>query len=114
MATSPINPQNWNPLDSRKVGQATPTQIRDSARQFEALLIGQIMRSVREANGGWLGCGEDQAGSSMADYAEQQLAEVLSASGGLGLAALLEQGLRSHSQPQTLSGSTSAKPEEPK
>ncbi len=84
-------------------------QLTESARQFEALLIGQIMRSMRESAGGWLGSGEDQAGSSMAEFAEQQMAQLLSASGGFGLASLIEQGLVRSPQPQTLQDAASAR-----
>ena len=36
---------------------ADPAKIRDAAQQFEALLIGQILRSARESGKGWLGSG---------------------------------------------------------
>lgn len=75
------------------VGRDNPGKILESARQFEALLIGQIMRGMRESAGGWLGSGEDQAGASIAEFAEQQMAQVLSAGGGFGLASLIAQGL---------------------
>ena len=111
MTTSALSLPEWNSPIARKTGQDTPASIRDTAQQFEALLIGQIMRSVRETSGGWFGCGEDQTGSSMSDYAEQQLAQVLSASGGLGLASLIGQGLSSKAHPQTLTDADSAKPD---
>jgi hypothetical protein len=37
-----------------------PAKIRDAAQQFEALLLGQILRSARE-NGGWMGSGSDSS-----------------------------------------------------
>jgi Rod binding domain-containing protein len=89
-------------------GQNKQGQLIESARQFEALLIGQIMRTMRESAGGWLGSGEDQAGASMAEFAEQQMAQLLSASGGFGLASLIVQGLARSPQPQTLQDSASA------
>lgn len=75
---------------------------RGAAEQFEALLIGQLLRAARESpgSGGWFGAGEDRSGESMAEFAEQQVALLLSRSGGLGLARLIEQGLtRSNSSP---------------
>src|SRR6266700_1721880 len=71
-----------------------PARIRDAAQQFEALLLGQILRSVRESGGGgWLGSGGSSSDCA-ADFAEQHLAAMMSQQGGLGLAGLIEQGLK--------------------
>jgi Rod binding domain-containing protein len=72
---------------------AKPGKVAEAAGQFEALLIGQLLRSMREASEGWLGTGEDQAGATMLEVAEEHLARVLSAQGGLGLASLVVKGL---------------------
>jgi flagellar protein FlgJ len=75
----------------------TPEKVRDAAQQFEALLIGQILRSARQGGSGWLSDGEDPSGEVATDYAEQQFATVLSQKGGLGLADMIAKGLeRSH------------------
>jgi flagellar protein FlgJ len=77
-----------------KAGSNDPEKIRDAARQFEALLLEQMLRSARETGSGdWTGSGEDQTGSSMSELAEQQFAQVLSANGGMGLARLVIDGL---------------------
>lgn len=72
---------------------------RAAAEQFEALLIGQMLRAAREASGsgGWLGTGEDRSTESIAEFAEQQVAGLLSRGGGLGLARLIAQGLKTTS-----------------
>ena len=70
-----------------------PARVRDAASQFEALLIGQMLRSVRESGSGWLGSGEDAASGCATDFAEQQFAEALAKNGGLGLAGLITCGL---------------------
>ena len=70
-----------------------PARARDAARQFEALLIGQMLRGVRESGAGWLGSGEDASGDCATDFAEQQFAAVLAKNGGLGLADLIARGL---------------------
>jgi flagellar protein FlgJ len=70
-----------------------PAKIRDAAQQFEALLLGQILRSVREADGGWLGSGSGASSDSLTEFAEQHLASMLAQHGGLGLAGLISQGL---------------------
>jgi Rod binding domain-containing protein len=70
-----------------------PARARDAAQQFEALLIGQMLRGVRESGSGWLGSGEDSAGDCATDFAEQQFAAVMARNGGLGLANLIAAGL---------------------
>jgi len=47
-----------------------PKKVKDAAQQFEALLIGQMMKSMGEAEGGWLGTGGDESGSSAMEYAQ--------------------------------------------
>ena len=80
-------------------GGDTPEKIRDSARQFESLLIAQVLKTGRESGGGgWLGASDDESGSIAIEMAEQQVAQTLAASGGLGLARLIEQGLIRDSQ----------------
>jgi len=73
------------PKDTRKITQA--------AQQFEALLIGQILHSAHDGDGGWLGS-DDSSGTCATDFAEEQLANTISQQGGLGLAKMIEQGLR--------------------
>jgi peptidoglycan hydrolase FlgJ len=74
----------------------TPQRVHDAAQQFEALLMGQILRSARQNNSGWLGA-EDSSAECATDYAEQQFAAVLAQQGGLGLADMVAKGLeRNH------------------
>ena len=69
----------------------TPAKIKDAAQQFEALLMGQILKAAR-GTGGWMGSTDSSADCAM-DYAEQQFAAEMSKNGGLGLAKLIAQGL---------------------
>jgi len=71
-------------------------KIQDAAEQFEALLLGQILRSERESSGGWLKSGGETSGSGdcITEFAEQHLATSLAKSGGLGLAKLIATGLK--------------------
>ena len=71
-----------------------PAKVRDAAQQFEALLIGQILRSARSSGEGWLGSGGDSTSDCATDFAEQQLAATMAKQGGLGLAELISKGLR--------------------
>jgi flagellar protein FlgJ len=66
-----------------------PKKVKESAKQFEALLIGQMMKSMRDSEGGWLGTGEDQAGDSAMEYAQENFAQSLANSGGLGLSSTI-------------------------
>lgn len=71
------------PLDPKS------TSMQQAAQQFEAILITQLLRSGRSEGGeGWMGAGEDQSSASIVEMAEEQLAAVLAASGGLGLARM--------------------------
>jgi flagellar protein FlgJ len=72
-----------------------PAKIKDAAQQFEALLIGQLLKSVSE-DGGLFGSGLDAASGTVTDMATQQFAMAMSRGGGLGLAALVTKGLESH------------------
>ena len=69
-------------------------RILDAAERFEAVLIGQLLKSARESgSGGWLGGSENQADMNMLETAEGYFAEVLARQGGLGLARLVAQQL---------------------
>jgi Rod binding domain-containing protein len=75
------------------VPKAAPGKIHEAARQFESLLIGQILHSAKESGAGWLGTPEDSSSDAATDFGEQQFAEMLSKAGGLGLADLISRGL---------------------
>jgi len=72
----------------------TPEHLDEVAGQFEALLVGQMLKSMRESvSGGWLGTGDDPSGGAVSDLAEQHLAAVIAANGGFGLAATIRAAL---------------------
>jgi Rod binding domain-containing protein len=92
--------------------QKPAEKLADAARQFESLLIGNMLRSVRESGGGWMG-GEDQSADSVIEMAEQRFAQLLASGGGLGLSKLVTQGLadaaaRNHADAQPSAESSSA------
>jgi Rod binding domain-containing protein len=72
------------------VPQAKPTKAADAAQQFEALLIGQMLRSVREAS---QDDDDDSTGEPMLDLANQQFSQLLAKNGGFGMAHMIAQGL---------------------
>ena len=46
-------------LNANAAPKDDPAKVKESARQFEALLIGQMLKSMRDSEGGWLGTGSD-------------------------------------------------------
>ena len=81
-----------------QASSSSPSKIADAAKQFEALMLGQILKTARESSdGGWLGTGDDHSGELALDMAEQQFAQAMSARGGLGIAKLVTAGLDHHS-----------------
>src|SRR3954466_14687101 len=73
-----------------------PAQLKrtGAAKDFESLLIAQMLRSVREEGSGWLGSGDDQASDAAFGLGEEELARALSGSGGIGLSRIIEAGLK--------------------
>jgi Rod binding domain-containing protein len=72
---------------------ARPGTIKDAARQFEGLMIAQMLRMARDESAGWLGTGEDSTSSPAVGYAEEALAQKIADNGGLGLAAIVSRDL---------------------
>jgi Rod binding domain-containing protein len=68
---------------------APPTKIEGAAKQFEALMIAQMLRTARENTED-----ADSTGSTMLDVADQQFSQVLANNGGFGLAKLIVNGLQ--------------------
>jgi Rod binding domain-containing protein len=81
-------------LSAGRQHEDDPDRVRDAAQQFEALLLAQMLQSVRENESeGWLGTGQDSAASSAMAIAEEQFAHLMAAGGGLGLTKLIVAGL---------------------
>jgi Rod binding domain-containing protein len=75
------------------VGTAKPTKVEGAAKQFEALMIAQMLRTARENTED-----QDSSASTMIDLADQQFSQVLANNGGLGLAKLIVKGLNQGQQ----------------
>jgi Rod binding domain-containing protein len=87
---------NISPLQT---GIADPEAARalktaSAAGEFESLLIAQMLKSMREEGSGWLGSGSDKTADAAIGFGEEQLAAALSAAGGLGLAKIVQSGLK--------------------
>jgi flagellar protein FlgJ len=74
-----------------------PAKIKSAAKQFEALLIGQMMKSMHDSEGGWLGTGDDDSSSSAMEYGQEIFAQSMAQNGGLGLADMVTKGLQKSS-----------------
>jgi Rod binding domain-containing protein len=84
------------PVWAKATDKNSPSKVKDAAQQFEALMIGELLKTAREAGSGagWMGTGdEDQAGQTSLDMAEQQLSSVMAKAGGLGMGKFISQGL---------------------
>jgi len=85
-------------LGSSSASKDTPEKIHKAAADFEALLIAQMLKSARESGGGITGDADeqDETNSTVIELGEQQLAQALASSGGLGLANIVVAGLTNH------------------
>jgi len=64
-------------------------KLKDAAGKFEAMLIAQMLKSARKTDAaGWSG-EADQSSTAIMEMGEQQLADMLGAQGGLGLAQMV-------------------------
>src|SRR5579884_1967944 len=88
ISSTPLLPVQSGDVSATK----KPSKLHDAAQQFEALMIGEMMKSVRDSSEeGWMGSGGDSGSDSAMDMAESQFAKGLSMGGGLGLAKVIEQ-----------------------
>ena len=94
MLSTPVLSRGALPTSSKD----TPEKIQKAATDFEALLIAQMLKSTRESGGGMTGDADeqDETNSTMVELGEQQLAQALSSSGGLGIAKMVIAGLTNH------------------
>jgi flagellar protein FlgJ len=78
-----VQPRQFPPAQSGPSGG-----LRHAAEQFEALFVGQMLRSVRESADEET---DDDPGANSAflELAEEQLAQAMAARGGLGIATMV-------------------------
>jgi Rod binding domain-containing protein len=69
-----------------------PRTGTEAASQFEALLLGQMLRSAHDGSG-LSGEQQDSATETMWDMGAQQFAQVLAKSGGLGIGRMIASSL---------------------
>lgn len=76
--------------DQPKHAKADPQKLADAARQFEALMIGQILKTARESGSeGWMGSGEESSAGTAIDMAQEFFGQAIANAGGLGIAKIV-------------------------
>ena len=81
-------------MQPASVSKDSLTRVAHAATDFEALMLGQMLKSAREA-----GEGEDEEkdpNSTLMEFGEQQFAQALANSGGFGIAKMVVAGLTKH------------------
>jgi Rod binding domain-containing protein len=74
-----------------------PKKLQEAAKQFEALMITQMMKTARDCSGGsWLSEGDETGEDSSMSMAEEQFAQSMAANGGLGLAKMVVRTMSGH------------------
>jgi Rod binding domain-containing protein len=85
--------------DASQTTSGTAAKLKQAAEDFEGLILGQMLQSVREsALSGWKD-EPDQAGAIAIEMAESQLAKVMASQGGLGIAQTLRSNLHHQKEP---------------
>ena len=78
---------------------SSPDKIHEAAKQFESMLIDEVLKLAREAGGSsFSGTEEDEAGQTGYELGEQQFSNMLAAAGGLGIAPMIETGLKRNAE----------------
>ena len=76
----------------------SPEKIKEAASQFEALLIGQILKAAHgDSEEGSFGGESDPASASAMDFANDYFARAMASKGGLGLSKMIVDGLEKQS-----------------
>lgn len=106
-ATGTIRPLAHNGADAPA---PSPAKLHEVAQQFEALLIGEMLKSIQAAAKDSSGDddGDDAAGDSTMDMAQSQFAQSIAQQGGLGLTHMIETGLAKDSANQKVKTSEPA------
>jgi Rod binding domain-containing protein len=82
-------------IDTAQFARTAPSaKLHKAAQDFEALLLGEMLKSTRESGSeGWLGSGDGDGNDAAMELAESQLARALALGGGLGVGQLIEKQL---------------------
>ena len=92
----PSSAESAKPSGAERAGKNDSSELEKAGKEFEALMIAQLLKSVRETgDGGWLGSGGGDSNNSILQLAETQLAQAMAERSAFGIAALVmsQQGL---------------------
>lgn len=103
---------NIAPLTGLNVNAASqagelPRNLQQAAESFEALFLGNLLKSARDARDGAALGESDQASGSMMDMAEEFLAQEIAKGGGCGMASMV---MKQMEQRATVSAPASESP----
>ena len=70
-----------------------PAKLADAARQFEALMINELLKAADSEKTTWLGDDADNASETALGMAQTQLAQSVASHGGFGLARTIERAM---------------------
>ena len=97
MPTSPVLAPGLAQMAVPGTSAGNPKKLEHAATDFEALLVGQMLKSAREAGSvGLTGDDDEEANSSLLDLGEQQFAQALASNGALGVAKMIVAGLNNN------------------
>jgi len=96
-------PNSATPLDSRLTAAAqgrrdnTPAQARKVAREFEAMMVGMMVKAMRDTVGKDKMTGGGRGEETFRPLLDQEYAAAAAQNGGIGLAKMIEQELTRNS-----------------
>jgi Rod binding domain-containing protein len=90
MELKPLNTSTHR-TDIGEIGKVNDTKT--AAREFEAMLIGQLMSSAFSPDSMGLGGEMDSGAQTMLDFGREHLSRVIAEGGGLGLGSTIETAL---------------------
>ena len=93
MTISPVGVASLGNLTDSSEDTLKTQKASGAAKQFEALLIAQMLKTMREEGSGWLGTGDDKTADSAMSMAEEHMASAISAAGGFGLSKVVAKDL---------------------
>ena len=77
--------------------KSTPERVAAAAKEFEAVLIEQMLKEARSSSG--LSEEQDQASATLREIADQQFARLIASQGGLGVTKVLLESLKKSAAP---------------
>ena len=91
-ALAPIDTASDSDVSSATSSRST--KLHTAAQQFEALMIGEMLKAAHsDDSDDPLGGSDDSGGDSAMQMAQSQLSSALAAQGGFGLAAMIEKAM---------------------